>query len=209
MRSWIVSKKTLFGVLVVVAALAASPTIAQAQVEIPSQVSFQGTGLVTKDSKDQVPSNEVTKSGGFLLGYSYQFNPWLGAEANYGYTRNTQNYIALARPTSLQTDFPEVTGALVVHIAASVPRLRPYAVAGGGALVFNPTDKFVVAGADRQTRGAFLYGGGADIDITNRFGVRAEYRGLVYKVPDFTLSGLDLDKVTHLAQPSVGFYFRF
>jgi len=28
-------------------------------------------------------------------------------------------------------------------------------------------------------------------------------------VPDFTIDTLNLDKVTHLAQPSVGFYFRF
>jgi len=31
----------------------------------------------------------------------------------------------------------------------------------------------------------------------------------VYKAPDFTLNALNLDKVTHLAQPSVGIYFRF
>ncbi len=62
---------------------------------------------------------------------------------------------------------------------------------------------------DRQTKAALVYGGGVDFDITSNFGVRAEYRGLVYKVPDFQLDALNLDKVTHLAQPSVGFFFRF
>ena len=87
--------------------------------------------------------------------------------------------------------------------------VRPYVLGGGGALVFDPTEKFIVSGADRQTRGAFVYGGGANFDLTKKFGVRAEYRGLVYKVPDFGIDRLNLDKFTHLAQPSVGFFVRF
>jgi len=83
-------------------------------------------------------------------------------------------------------------------------------------LIFNPTGKggdveiqainFV---ADRQTRAAFVYGGGVNFDLTRNIGVRVEYRGLVYKVPDFTLDNLNLDKITHLAQPSAGIVFRF
>ena len=76
-------------------------------------------------------------------------------------------------------------------------------------MVFDPTDKFVITGAERQTRGTFVYGGGANFDITHNFGVRGEYRGLIYKVPDFSVQSLNPDKFTHLAQPSVGFFFRF
>jgi opacity protein-like surface antigen len=209
MKRSIVSKKAL-GHLALILTLIASATTAFAQeVEQHSQISIQGTALVTKSSKDQIPSNEATKSGGLLVGYSYQFNRWFGAEGNYGYTRNTQNFITLGGPSSLQADFHEVTGALVAHIPVNARAVRPYVLGGGGALVFDPTEKFIVAGADRQTRGAFVYGGGANFDITNNFGVRAEYRGLIYKVPDFGLNQLNLDKFTHLAQPSVGFFFRF
>jgi opacity protein-like surface antigen len=76
-------------------------------------------------------------------------------------------------------------------------------------VVFDPTDRFAGTGAERQTRGAFVYGGGANFRVTNHFGIRAEYRGLAYKVPDFGISTINLDKFTHLAQPSVGFVFRF
>jgi len=204
----IVSKKAL-GFIAVIIAVAASASTALAQVEHPSQISIQGTALVTKSSTDQIPSNDVTKSGGFLIGYSYQFNRWLGAEGNYGYSRNTNNFITTVGLSSQEANFHEVTGALVGHIPVSVRGIRPYILGGGGALVFDPTDKFVVTGAERQTRGAFVYGGGANFDITNNFGLRAEYRGLLYKVPDFSVSTLNLDKFTHLAQPSFGFYFRF
>ena len=209
MNQSIVSKKAL-GLIAVIFAVAASATTVFAQEEGQrSQISIQGTALVTKGSKDQIPSNDVTKSGGLLVGYSYQFSRWFGAEANYGYTRNTQNFITLGGPSSLQANFHEVTGALVAHLPVNVRSVRPYVLGGAGALVFDPTDKFIVTGADRQTRGTFVYGGGANFDITKSFGVRAEYRGLVYKVPDFGLSQLNVDKFTHLAQPSVGFFFRF
>jgi len=202
-------KNALLGLAAVIVSVAVSATTALAQVEQHSQVSIQGTALVTKSSNDQIPSNETSKSGGLLVGYSYQFSRWLGAEGNYGYTRNTQNFITLGGPSSLQADFHEVTGALVAHIPVNVRGVRPYVLGGGGALVFDPTEKFVVTGAERQTRGAFVYGGGANFDITKNFGVRAEYRGFVYKVPDFGLDSLNLDKFTHLAQPSVGFFVRF
>ncbi len=204
----IVSKRGTGGFLAAIAALFVFTTTAMAQVELPSQVSFQGTALVTKDTTEGTTSHRATQSGGFLLGYSYQFNRWAGVEGNYGYTRNTQNYLGLASG-SIQADFHEITGAFVAHFPLNVSKIRPYALAGTGALVFDPTDKFGIAGAERQTKAAFLYGGGVNFDVARNFGVRAEYRGFVYKVPDFTLDSLNLDKVTHLAQPSVGFYFRF
>src|SRR5262252_3143738 len=208
MNQSIVSKKTL-GLIALILTVVASATTAFAQeVEQRSQISIQGTALVTKNSKDQIPSNEGTKSGGLLVGYSYQFSRWFGAEANYGYTRNTQNFITLGGPSSVQADFHEVTGALVAHIPVNARGVRPYVLGGGGALVFDPTEKFIVSGVDRQTRGAFLYGGGANFDIVKNFGVRVEYRGLVYKVPSFGLDSLNVDKFTHLAQSSVGFFFR-
>jgi opacity protein-like surface antigen len=98
---------------------------------------------------------------------------------------------------------------LAVHIPTNVSILRPYVLGGGGVVTFDPTTRYNVAGADRQTRGAFVYGAGANFDITNNLGVRVEYRGLAYKVPDFTVGALNLDKYTHLAQPSAGIYFRF
>lgn len=201
-------RKTFLGFLITTA-IAASATAALAQVEQPSQISIQGTGLFTKNSTDQIPSHDATKSGGFLAGYSYQFSRWFSAEGNYGWTRNTQKYVTLGGTPSLQADFHEVTGALVAHIPANSRHVRPYVLGGGGAVVFDPTDKLFLNGAERQTRGAFVYGGGANFDVARSFGIRAEYRGLVYKAPDFNINSLNLDKFTHLAQPSVGFYFRF
>src|SRR5262249_20326613 len=186
------------------------------QVEQHSQISIQGTGLVAKDTdSDSRPlSQHTTKSGGFLVGYSYHFNSWAGVEGNYGYSQNTINTtgsFGRSPNSSVRTDFHEFGGAFVAHIPLSVRGVRPYALGGAAALMFQPTDDAKIANAsvDRQTKAAFVYGGGANFDVTHFFGIRAEYRGFVYKATDFKLDALDLDKVTHLAQPSVGFYFRF
>jgi len=211
MKRAMVLKSGLSGLTAIVAALFVFSTSAMAQVENPSQITVQGTALITKDSTTDSGSvsRQSSKSGGFLIGYSYQFNSWAGAEGNYGYTRNTQNYLGSIGQSSIQANMHELTGSFVAHIPVHVASIRPYALAGAGALIFDPTDKFAVDGVGRQTKATFVYGGGINFDLTRNFGVRAEYRGLVYKVPDFTLNNLNLDKVTHLAQPSVGFFFRF
>jgi opacity protein-like surface antigen len=90
-------------------------------------------------------------------------------------------------------------------------KLEPFLLAGSGALVFDPTDRAraLVPGAQRQAKAAFLYGGGVDYDLTHHVALRAEYRGLVYKIPDFNIPILNADKITHVAQPSAGLVFRF
>src|SRR5262245_18632023 len=108
--------KRFFGFAAAIAVFGALATNAVAQVEVPSQITIQGTGLVTKSTTGEGRTNDAIKSGGLLVGYSYQFNRWFGAEGNYGYTRNTQKFGQLGGQSSIETDFHEVTGALVAHI---------------------------------------------------------------------------------------------
>ena len=205
-------KKRSAGLLAAAAIFSVFSTTAMAQVEQRSEVSIQGTALVTKDTNGDSLSQHTTKSGGFLLGYSYRFNSWAGVEGNYGYSQNTLNTAgsSIGR-ASVRSDFHELTGAFVARIPANLHGFKPYALAGAGALIFNPTNdaRSGNPGIDRQTKAAFVYGGGVEFNVTSYFGFKAEYRGLVYKAPDFKLTTLNPDKITHLAQPSVGIYFRF
>jgi opacity protein-like surface antigen len=66
------------------------------------------------------------------------------------------------------------------------------------------------AGATTQARAAFVYGAGADINMSRHLFMRAEHRGLVYNSPTFGIPELArTDRVTHAAEPTVGFGFRF
>ena len=176
-----------------------------------SEVNLQGTGFITKDSDNRGISQRATKTGGFLAGYRYHFNDWMAAEANYGYSRDTPSYLSSSGFTRIRSNIHEATAAFVITPPVSVAKLKPYALAGSGALVFDPTNNGggALVGARRQAKAAFLYGGGVDYDLTRHMALRAEYRGLVYKTPDFEVQSLNTNKVTHTAQPSAGIVFRF
>jgi outer membrane immunogenic protein len=185
-------------------------TVAAVAQEQRFEISLQGTGFYTKDSTGQGIRQQATDTGGFLVGYRYHLNRWLAAETTYGFVRNTQSYSAPLAFSGIQTDVHQATGGLVFRLPSPVRlRLNPYVLAEGGALVFNPTGNTLVPGADSQARGAFIYGGGADFLLSKHFSLRAEYRGFVYKAPDFGLSALNSDAVSHSAQPSAGIVFRF
>ena len=64
-------------------------------------------------------------------------------------------------------------------------------------------------GATWRAKGEFVYGVGGDYALTRRISLRAEYRGYVYKAPDFNLASLKTDTWTHTAQPSAGIVFHF
>jgi opacity protein-like surface antigen len=175
------------------------------------EISVQGTGFFTKDSSGNGINQHATDTGGFLLSYRYHFNRWLAADASYGYARNTQQNFTSSSQFGVQANMHQATGALVVTAPHRIFRLAPYVLAGTGALVFDPTGNAggSVSGAQSQSKAAFVYGGGADYDLSRHFTLRAEYRGFVYGRPDFDLAALHSGTTTHTAQPSAGIVFRF
>jgi len=174
------------------------------------EVSVQGTGFFTKDSNGNGISQHATDTGGVFVGYRYHFNNWIAAEANYGYDRNTQQNFTSGGPFNVQANVHQAAAAFVVTLPVTY-RLNPYVLAGGGALVFDPTGNAgqSVPGALRQAKGAFVYGGGVDFTVVRHVALRAEYRGFVYNRPDFQLAALDSNVTAHTAQPSAGLVFRF
>ena len=200
-------RKSIFSTLIVLVLVA----LGTAQ-EQRSEIAVQGTGFFTKDSSGQGVTQRATETGGFLVSYRYWFTRWVGAQADYGYDRNTQQFLSGSTSSRVQANIHQVTGGFVVGIPHPISlRFSPYVLAEGGALVFDPTRNLggSLPGADVQTRGTFVYGGGANVPLTKHFSLRAEYRGLVYNGPDFGLKSLRTDTWTHVAQPSAGIVFRF
>jgi len=170
-----------------------------------SEVTVQSMGSFTKDTTQSGVQQSTTNSGGVLAGYRFYFSNHLGAEINYGYTLNTQNYRLTTGTTGINSYSHETTGALVYRVPFK--RFSVFALAGAGAIVFNPKN---LRGIDYQARAAFVYGGGADYNLTQRLFLRAEYRGLVYNSPTYDIAGLTgMDRITHRAEPSIGLGFRF
>jgi opacity protein-like surface antigen len=184
--------------------------------DFKSEFSVQSTVNLPKNSTNIDIPHDATKSGGFLIGYRYHLNSWFALQGDYGYTRDTQKYFdPFFGETDIQTNIHQLTGEAVIS-APSSSRVRPYGLAGIAGLFFRPTNSpdnnFIGIGqgsGNNQTKPAFVYGGGIDFDLTKYMALRAEYRGLFFKIPDFQLPGLASDNFTHLAQPSVGLVWRF
>jgi len=117
--------------------LSASASLAQ---ELPRhEVSVQGTGFLTKDSEGDGIRQHTTDSGGLLVSYRFHFNRWLAADASYGYTHNTLQNSTSAGDFNVQANMHQATGALVLTSPRRFIGLRPYALAGAGVLIFDPT----------------------------------------------------------------------
>jgi opacity protein-like surface antigen len=184
-----------------------------------SEFSVQGTANLPRESTNNSTAIDIpydaTKSGGFLIGYRYHLNSWFALQGNYGFTRDTQKaFDPFSGEEDIQAHVHQLTGEAVIT-APSSSRVRPYGLAGIGGVFFRPTDSpsnnFIGSSGrpTNQTKPAFVYGGGVDFDISKYLALRAEYRGLIYTIPDFHFPAFASDNFTHLAQPSVGLVWRF
>lgn len=196
-------RKISFGAMFVAASLATMPGFAQESGR--SEVSVQAFGSFVKSTTDNGIQQNATNSGGVLANYRFFFSNDNGVEVNYGYSLNTQSYDLATGPLGVKAHQNEVTAAYVYR--HPLRHFTPFAEGGVGALVFDPKD---APAASTQARAAFVYGGGADFNLTKQIFLRAEYRGLVYDSPTFGLSeATGADRVTHRAEPSIGFGYRF
>jgi len=179
-----------------------------AQDETPAyknEASVQAFGSFVKTTTSNGVDQSATDSGGVLASYRFFFTRNQGVELNYGYALNTQSYGLESGPIGLKTYSHEVSGDYVLRFPQR--HWSPFVLAGVGGLIFDPKD---FAGASSQASAAFVYGGGADFSLAKHVFLRAEYRGLVYDSPTYDVPGLNgLGRVSHRAEPSVGFGYRF
>jgi opacity protein-like surface antigen len=198
------SKKFVIASFVSIASMAL-PAFSQSETPGKNEVSVQAFGSFVKSTTNNGIENKATNSGGVLGSYRYFFNTHSGVEANYGYSLNTQSYGSTSGVLGVKSYSHEISAAYVFRMP--MRKFTPFVLAGAGGLIFDPKD-FV--GASSQARAAFVYGGGADYDVTHHVFVRAEYRGFVYNSPTYDLAGLSgVDRTTHRAEPSVGFGYRW
>jgi outer membrane immunogenic protein len=174
---------------------------------------------VTGDFSTQSQGNNVTQTPSNSLGglatYRFKLSRLSSVEVNYGLTRNSQYYavgsVVTGEPTffSIQTNVSEATADYVFTPWKS-GRLSPFLLGGVGALIFNPTgNSYGTTAAGTEVKGALAYGGGADYRILRNVALRLQYRGLVYRAPDFYVLGLTTGAYGNLSEPSIGLVFRF
>jgi opacity protein-like surface antigen len=165
-------------------------------------------GQFSQSSNGNGVQDSPTDSLGVVASVRQSFHPWLGYEINYGYTRFSEHYSTT--PFGVQNNVHEATAAYLLQ-APTIPilGLQPFGAVGVGGLLFLPT---TVGGQknNQQWRVPLLYEVGVNYPIfTSHLGLRLQYRGLVYKTPDFNSAQLTTNTRRQTSEPSVGAYFRF
>jgi hypothetical protein len=182
------------------------PAIAQSLKNFDGAVSVfgQSTGTTNGNGVRDKP----TESMGAIATVRQSFHPWLGYEVNYSYTRFTEKYSTI--PFGVQNNLHEVSVAYLLQ-GPTLPflGLQPFGAVGTGALIFLPT---TVGGQkySQQNRVPLLYEVGVNHPIlTSHLGLRFQYRGLLYKTPDFNAALLTTNARRQTSELSLGAYFKF
>jgi opacity protein-like surface antigen len=167
-------------------------------------------GQTSGTSSGNGVQDKPTESIGALATFRQSFHPWLGYEVNYSYTRFGERYSTSPYGVQVQNNLNEVSGAYLVQ-GPSLPilGLQPFATVGTAALIFLPT---TTGGQQygQQTRVPLLYELGVNIPIlTSHIGMRFEYRGLVYKTPDFNSVQLTTNATRQTSELALGAYIKF
>ena len=203
---WIYFALFLAGVAV------AGGTTASAQTDVALSLYGAFSGTTTTNSVQQSPAN----AAGGMVELRHLVNPLVGYEATYSFNRANQTYLGMVCPgyfpyagcprVSVSANAHEITGDWVMSL--KVANLRPFALAGGGLLLNEPSGG--QSYTTSATKGVFVYGAGLDWGLLPHLGLRLQYRGNLYKAPDLTkVFYVSSDAWMHTAEPMIGVYFRF
>ncbi len=175
-------------------------------------LAVNGTGEFTKSvqgtnyqgvSLTQTVSNTL----GALVTLRYTKSPLLGLEANYGYARYNERFSRYIIGGA-QTNASEYTLGYVAH-GPELFGLRSFGSIGAGSIAFRPTTAGG-QGLPARARLAAYYAVGLEEPLfSSHFGVRAQFRQIFYKAPDFDQNYLTINQRTFTTEPAVGFYLHF
>jgi opacity protein-like surface antigen len=190
-----------------------SATMVLAQDQGRFEASIAAAGVLPKESTGNGTTLNPTNSAAFVASFRYRFNPRHSVEVNYARTADSQLYTLGVNQFRVMSKISEYSGAYVLNIFQR-KKLEPFVFAGGGVLMFSPGNTYIdtyqlpVAVA-KQTGLALLYGAGADYRVAPHIAVRLQYRGLIYKAPDFSGQNFQTSAKGNLAEPAIGIDFRF
>lgn len=229
MKRAAIFRSVIFFTLSVVTAVAQDTPASPAPAQTPAQASpvqpavpaakgdfsIGATAVLSGTTTGHGITQSPTTSGGGLMSGRIYLKAHTGVEVNYGFTKSSQVYNDVhGNYTELQTHIHEITAAYILR--ANRGKFRPFAEGGGGVLVFTPLSAALAVNsnnlsfrANQQTRFSLLYAFGVDAGLTKRLSARIQYRGFLYKAPDFGVSYFNDGCLAHINEPSAGLVWRF
>jgi len=200
--------------------LSLAPLVAAARAQESRQdISLSGAALIEpfKAATTDIQVHSTIAYGG-LASYRFMLTPSSALEINYGITY--QNRITYYGPSfqgglTVLTRNEEISGAFVRSFVFK--NFNPFVEAGPSAIIFLPiyNSGTKTLDAHQQTEVGGMYGAGFAYEVSPSFDIRAEYRGLVAKVPSFGVNNPNSneDFITNrwynISIPTVGVAYHF
>ena len=160
-----------------------------------------------------ITGNDVQQTGtyglGGLVSYRYMLTPRSGLELNYQYAQNAQKYYTSFNNVRVHERMQEFSGAYVLN--QTFKSWNPFLEAGPAAFMFAPLDDASTTQIDvkGQTILGAMYGGGVAYELSPSFDIRAEYRGLLMKTPNFGLNPQKTGRFYNVYNPVIGIAYHF
>ena len=196
----------------VVLMIAAAAADAQSRIDVA--VSGAGVFSKTTESASGGITDSPTTSVAFIGTARYHFAKHHAVEIDLGHTRNSQIFSVPPDSYRVKTGITELSVAYV-FTPWEGQRFQPFLLAGGGALRFGVGNTYIDTiqqnlGANSRTAVALLYGAGTDYHLWKFLALRLQYRGLIYRNPDYGVATRFFTGTRgHMAEPAVGLVVKF
>jgi outer membrane immunogenic protein len=176
---------------------------------------LSGAGVFSKTStsSDGFLTLKPTTSGAQIGSFRWRLNHLHGLEVNIGHTKNSQVFTLPPNSFRVGTGITELSGDYVLS-PMHRDRWEPFLFGGAGVLRFNPGSTYIngllaLFPVKQQTALGFVYGGGTDYRLWKFVSLRLQYRGVIYKTPNFGQPNLATHAKGHLAEPAFGIVIKF
>jgi hypothetical protein len=134
------------------------------------QVTITVGGSVTRKITNDGVTYDPTSAGLAEGNYRFNFNHWLGVEADYDYFHNSQKFSTATSAFRLKSDVHTVTGGAVINLPNPLTkRVRSFLYAGGGEMFFIQPNATTF---ESQMVPVIAFGGGVDVPFSRHIALR-------------------------------------
>jgi opacity protein-like surface antigen len=174
---------------------------------------------ITENNFASGGTQATTDSVGGTVDARYDFGRHSAFGVAATYNRNSELFFNNNGevPNRVKTNDTELIGTYIFRLPSN-EKVKPYAMFGGGMVIFSPVTGGFSTGStpSTDTKPAFAYGFGTDLKVSEHFAIRLQYRGLIRTSPDFKLYSSNVadntfgtDLRTHVAEPSIQVVYHF
>ena len=179
--------------------------------ESRQDASVSAIGVFAQQVNGNAVQYNASATVGFLGSYRYMLTPRSALEMNYSFSQYSTAYSTSFLPNvRVHTRQQEISAAYVYNFR-NYRNFNPFLEGGVAGMLFSPIRDFGTTNFDtkQNTNLGALFGGGVAYELSPSWDIRAEYRGIVVKTPDFGLTNFKTNRWMLLSVPALGVAYHF